>query len=149
MSYSSRSRDRYRLAVTAVTGIAAAGVLSATGWLAGAAASNYNAEQAKGQAEQDAVAAKAAKAQARYEAKVARQQTRALQPATALHERPARTRVTTRYVTGAATTQSVGGGGTVSTPSGSSPQPAAPAGHSAPQAPPPPPPPPPAPSSGS
>lgn len=148
MSYSSRTRDRYRLAVTAVTGVAAAGVLTATGWLAGAAASDYSADLAKGQAKQDAVAAKAAKAQARYEAKVARQQTRALQPATALHKHPTRTRVTTQYVTGTPVTQSVGGGGTVSTPSGSSPQPAAPAGHSAPP-PPPPPPPPPAPSSGS
>jgi hypothetical protein len=39
MAYTSRDRDRGRLAVAAVTGLGAAGALTATGWLAGVAAS--------------------------------------------------------------------------------------------------------------
>lgn len=147
MSYSPRSRDRYRLAVVAVSGLAAAGALTSTGWLAGAAAQDYAAQQASRQAEQDAAGAKAARAQAKYERAVARQKTRALRPRVVLRPRPTTTRVTTRYVQGAApATPVVGGGGTVSAPPAAPSAPHAPV-HPAPA--PPPPPPPPAPSNGS
>ena len=143
MSYSSRTRDRYRLAVTAATGSLAAAAIAGTGWVVGAVAHD--------QAQQDAVQAEADRALARYEARVARQQAAAQQPDTVLRQRPTRTRVTTRYVSGSATTIPVGGGGTVSTPTIPSGTGGSSGGGSATPAPPtpPPPPPPPAPSSGS
>jgi hypothetical protein len=44
--YTSRERDRGRLAVTAVTGLGAVGALTTTGWLAGVAAADFATEQA-------------------------------------------------------------------------------------------------------
>jgi hypothetical protein len=148
MTYTARTRDRYRLAVAAVTGVTAVGALTSTGWFAGVAAREHTADQTAQQAQQQAAADRAARAQARYETRVARQQSAALGSDVALRQRPAVTRVTTRYV--ASTAQgAVGSGGSVSQAAPAQP---APAGNPAPAhvpAPPPPPPPPPAPSSGS
>lgn len=113
MSYSTRHRDRYRLAVAAVTGLAVAGTAVGTGALAGAAAQEHRRQQAD-QAQQAAEKewARYERQLARYDRQVARQARQAQQSATVLRERPTGTRVTTRYVTGAAT------GGTASVQSG-------------------------------
>jgi hypothetical protein len=153
MSYAAYTRDRFRLAATGITGMTAIGALSATGWLAGVAAQNFEAEQAD-----KAAQAAAADAQRRAELRAWRQATRAAQarPRVVLRPRPQRTHVTVRYVQ-AVPSARVGPGGTVSAvePAGPAPAPAdqaapapAPAAASAPP-PPPPPPPPAAPSSGS
>ena len=57
MSYSHRHRDRYRLAVTAVTGVSTAGALTATGWLVGVTAQDF-ADQQAAKAAKEAEAAK-------------------------------------------------------------------------------------------
>lgn len=133
MSYDSSTRDRYRLAVRATTATVAAGAMTATGWLAGAAAQ----DQAKVTAEK----------QAAENARLAQT------PTTIVRERPATTRVTTRYITAARPSDSVGNGGDVNSDSGSDSGSdqgsSAPAQDNSAPAPPPPPPPPPAPSNGS
>lgn len=138
MAYTTRTRDRYRLAVRTTTAIVAAGAIAATGWLTGAAAQDHARAAADQQARKDAAARKA------YDVWVAEYGDPAHYqgPQTVLRERPTKTRVTTRYVSGAGSSASLGQGGTVSTPSqpGST-NPVPP--------PPPPPPPPPAPSNGS
>jgi hypothetical protein len=171
MSYSHRHRDRYRLAVTAVTGVSTVGALTATGWLASVAAQDYT-DQQKAKAAEEAQAAKAwAKKYARQQAKYAKAQAAAAEPI--VKQRPYVTRTTTQYVQAAGTSAAPGSGGEVAPVSSGSaaapaaapaasapapaPAPAAPApapsggggGGSAPAPPPPPPPPPPAPSSGS
>ena len=134
MSYDAQSRDRHRRTVAIVTGAMTVGAISATGWLAGSAASDFEREQAERQAAQEADEARAARARERYERQLSRVQNRTLR------ERPTRTRVTTRFVSGDATTVPV----VSAPPAASDPAPA-------PAAPPPPPAPepPPAPSSGS
>ena len=156
MSYTPRKRDRYRLAVAAITGVTTVGALTATGWLGGVAAADYNTQQEQRAAEQAAATAKAERAQARYDAAVARQESRANRPRIVYKQRPVKQRVSVRYVNGTSSTSSYSGpSGTVtststststgtSTPSSTSHQ--APASN---PAPPPPPPPPPAPSTGS
>lgn len=155
MTYTASTRDRYRLAVWTTTAAVAAGAVTATGWVAGAAAQQQDRADAAEQARQDAQARKEYDAWlAAYGDQAAERPVR-----TVVRHRPTRTRVTTRYVTASATT-SVGAGGTVSTPAPSAPP--APAagtsgtsgsggsgGASTPAPPPPPPPPAPAPSSGS
>ena len=140
MSYTARNRERHRLAVSAVTGVITVGSLTSIGWLTGAAADDFEQEQAEKEA-------RAAQELAEYNAALARSQ----RP-TALRERPTRTRVTTRYVTAGGAINAVGAGGTVtsSSPSGGSSGPSASgsSGGSSGPAPAPPPPPPP-PSSGS
>lgn len=132
MSYDSNTRDRYRLAVRATTASVAAGAMTATGWLAGAAAQDQAQVTAEKQAAQDARQA-------------------AQKPTTIVRERPTTTRVTTRYITAARSSDPIGNGGDVnsdSSDSGSNQGSSAPAqDNSAPA--PPPPPPPPAPSNGS
>lgn len=167
MSYTAKTRDRYRLAVAAVSGLATFGALTATGLIAGAAAQDYEAQQAQKRA--DELAAKKAyqvakkqrkaliKANKQYYAQLAEQ---ASNPRVVLRERPHVTRVTTVYVGGTGS-GAVGSGGTVSggssyaggsssgggsTSSGGS---SSGGGGTSAPAPPPPPPPPPAPSSGS
>jgi hypothetical protein len=138
MTYTARTRDRYRLAVTMTTATVAAGALAATGWLTGAAAQDHAQEAADQQAEKDAAA------RAAYDAWVAKYGDPAQYQGarTVVRDRPTKTRVTTRYVSGAGASVSLGQGGTISTPSrpGST--------NNAPPLPPPPPPPP-APSNGS
>lgn len=158
MTYSPSTRDRYRLAVSAVTGVTLVGALTSTGWLAGQAAQAHAADLARQQAaaqQQDKVrTARAERARKRYDALVSR--SGADTRRSALRQRPTRTRVTTRYVTASeAASTTIGGGGSVSppsatpaAPSAAAPAPAAPAAQPAPP-PPPPPPPPPAPSGGS
>ena len=107
MSYTARNRERHRLAVSAVTGVITVGSLTSLGWLTGAAADDFEQEQAEQKA-------RAAQELAEYEAALARSQ----RPA-ALRERPTRTRVTTRYVTAAGATSTVGAGGTLSSSSSS------------------------------
>lgn len=152
MSYTPRTRDRYRLVAVSVTAATTVGALTATGWLSGVAASDYADQQNERAAEQAAAAAKAERAQAKYEAQLARSQ----EPKIVYKKRPVKTRVTTRYVTGSAGTSStVGAGGTItsSTPlTSSNSQPAGSGGGGGGSAPPPSPPSPPpttAPSSGS
>jgi hypothetical protein len=150
MTYSSRTRDRYRLAVSAATGVVTVGAFTATGWLAGAAAHDTAAAKAVDQAAQQQAARRTEAAQARYQARLKRYQARIARAERAKREelvqRPTRVRVTTRYVR-SGSGSSVGGGGTVTShqSSGTS-HTAAPA---APAPPPPPPPAPAAPSSGS
>ena len=136
MSYDSKTRDRYRLAVRATTATVAAGAMTATGWVAGAAAQ----DQAKVTAEKRA-------AQAAEAARLAQT------PRTVVRERPATTRVTTRYITAARSSDPVGNGGDVNSDSGSDGGgdggSSAPAQNNSAPAPQPPPPPPPAPSNGS
>ena len=109
-----RRRDRYQLAVVAVTGVATAGCLTATGWIVGQAADSWSAQQQAPTTvptgpltttEQPAVS------RPRHRAKANESDDERV----VLRERPTRTRVTTRYVRPPAT---VGGGGSVSsTPS--------------------------------
>ncbi|MET0526071.1 MAG: hypothetical protein ABWZ91_14800 [Nocardioides sp.] len=130
MSYDAQSRDRHRRTVAVVTGALTVGAISATGWLAGNAARDFEREQAERQAAQDAAEARAARARDRFDRRPAPKQGQRLR------ERPTRTLVTTRYVTGDVPTAPV-----VSVPQESNPAPAPP--------PAPAPEPPPAPSSGS
>src|SRR5687767_13932515 len=99
MSYRHRHRDRYRLAVTAVTGVSTAGALTATGWIVGVAAQDFADQQAAKAAEE----AKAAKAWAK---KYARQQAKYAEATAAanatLKQRPYVTRTTTQYAQAAA-----------------------------------------------
>lgn len=105
MSYTARNRERHRLAVSAVTGVVTVGSLTSIGWLTGAAADDFEQEQAGKKA-------RAAQELAEYNAALARSQ----RP-TALRERPTRTRVTTRYVIAGGATNAVGTGGTLSSSS--------------------------------
>ena len=107
MSYTARNRERHRLAVSAVTGVITVGSLTSIGWLTGAAADDFEQEEAEKKA-------RAAQELAEYNAALARSQ----RPA-ALRERPTRTRVTTRYVTAGGATNAVGAGGTLSSSSSS------------------------------
>lgn len=110
MTYSARTRDRFRLAVAAVTGVTTVAALSAAGWLAGAAA--HDSEEL--QQEQAAVA------QAKYRSDLAAWRkagavnacTQQQRPGVELRDRPHRTETTVRYVhlTG---TSAVGAGGQV------------------------------------
>ena len=110
MSYSHRHRDRYRLAVTAVTGVGTAGALTATGWLVGVSAQDF-ADQQAAKAAKEAKAAKAwAKKYARQQAKYAKAQAAA---ATTLKQRPYVTRTTTQYVQAAPVSAAPGSGGAV------------------------------------
>ena len=144
MPYSTAVRDRYRVAVAAVSGLTAIAALSATGWLAGTAAQATDSKQADqaGQAGKDA-AARAAWRASRHPTRAAAVASRDRR--VVLKQRPQLTHVTTRYVQGAPAAP-VGSGGTVSHPASQpvshAPSGSAPAPHPAPA-------PPPAPSSGS
>lgn len=97
MAYTSRDRDRGRLAVAATTGLGAVGALTATGWLAGVAAS----EQA-----QDSTTTS--------DATTTATQPGANRPAgRELRQRPYVTRVTLRYVPAAGTQLTPAPGGAV------------------------------------
>lgn len=126
MTYTPTTRDRYRLAVWTTTATLAAGAMAATGWVAGAAAHAQAQDDAVRQAEQ---AALDAQARAEYDAWLARygEKPQTQKPRVIVRQHPARTRVTTRYVTAAIPTAAVGAGGSVSTStasttSGSQPQ---------------------------
>lgn len=109
---SARRRDRYQVAVTALTGLTTAACLTATGWLAGQAAQNWAADQAATPATNPPVDPAASTPQS---VATTRQRARPARPRVVLRPRPLRTRVSTRYVTPAAP---IGGGGSVgSTPS--------------------------------
>lgn len=140
-----RTRDRGRLAVAAVTGAATALSLTATGWVVGVAAADFEAEQV----ERETAQAKTERQRVLYELQVARVQQASARPM--LRQRPTRTRVTTRYVT-SGVSQSIGGGD-LSAPTQSIRRPNSGPGSTssgpASSAPPPPPPPPPASTSGS
>lgn len=162
MSYSPTTRDRYRLVVAAVSGAMTFGALTATGLLAGAAASDHQTEVAEKAAQQRAEQQAYQKARRdrralirankEYAAQLAREAT---DPHVVLRQRPQITRVTTQYLQ--AGSGAVGSGGVVGSSSGSSSgysgstggsSGGGGGGTSAPP-PPPPPPPPPAPSTGS
>lgn len=153
MTYDARSRDRYRWAVTGISGAVAAGVLIGTGAISGQAARDLKDETAADQARKaDEYAAWQAE-QARYERDLKKAE-RAAAPV--LKQRPTATRFTTRYVTGGTQSGSVSvrssqgsasGGGTA--PSGKSRGTKSGGGGGTPAPPPPPPPPPPPASSGS
>lgn len=157
MGYTAKTRDRYRLAVAAVSGLTTVGALTATGFLAGATASDY-------QDQQDAKAAEAhaakvtwkreQKAMARANKEFAEQlTTNAEHPQVIVRERKHISHVITQYVGGGS---SVGGGGSVYSggsygggSTGGSSGGSSGGGGGGTTAPPPPPPPPPPPSSGS
>lgn len=101
-----RRRDRYWHAVAALTGLAVAGSLTATGWVAGQAAHAWSAQQ--GVVPDTATPVDPAVAVPRPTAD--RSRARARKPHVVLRDRPTRTRVSTRYVRPAAP---VGGGGPV------------------------------------
>ena len=168
MSYTAKTRDRYRLAVAAVSGLATFAALTATGLIAGAAASDYEAQQAEKsaadlaskQAYQLAKKQRASliKANKKYYAALAKQ---SANPRVVMRERAQVTHVTTQYVGGGGSGY-VGSGGSVSSggtsytggttsSSGStgSTGGSSGGGAAAPAPAPPPPPPPPAPSTGS
>ncbi len=151
MSPTPRSRDRFRLGVSALTALVSAASITAVGWFAGTAAREQQAKQARDDAAQATANAKAARARAIYDAAVAAQKSAALPRPVILRPRPHRTVVHTQYVN-AATSPVVVGGGTVPSSSAAPPvvHQAAPVYHAPAAAPaPPPPPPPPAPTSGS
>ena len=102
MTPPSRSRDRFRLGVTSLTAIVSATSLTAVGWFAGAAAREQQTKQARDDAANAAATAKAARAQATYEAAVARQKSASYPHKVMLRARPSRTVVHTRYVHSAA-----------------------------------------------
>ena len=95
MAYTSRDRDRGRLAVAAVTALSAAGALTATGWLAGVAASETTQDITP--TGDDDAAQQARNHPARRE----------------LRQRPYVTRVTLRYVPAAGTQVAPAAGGSV------------------------------------
>lgn len=166
MSYSPTTRDRYRLAVAAVSGAMTIGALSTTGLLAGVAAADHQGEQAQNAARQraDRLAYQQAKRERRALIRAnkeyaAQMRLEVTHPHVLLRERPSVQHVTTRYVQ--AGSGAVGSGGSIGTSSGSSGS-GSPGGSSGsggstagsggggtPAPPPPPPPPPPAPSTGS
>lgn len=130
MTYSSRTRDGYRLGVTAATGLAVAATVTATGWLAGVAADAPSADTTSPSGSSGSAGSTSGTDDTGV-------------PRTVVRHRPTGVKITNRYVTQTGSV-SVGGGGTVVTSPGT-PAPAAP-----PAAPPPPPAAPaPAPSSGS
>lgn len=137
MSYSQRTRDRYRLAVSAVTGLTAAGALTAGGWLAGVAA------QTTGAGSDTAPPPAPPPTDTVPAATPSR-----TPPKVVVKERPQVTRVTTRYVTSPGG-PAVGGGGTVTAQTSAGSSHAQPAAHAPAPAPQPAPQPAPAPSSGS
>ncbi len=161
MTYTATTRDRFRIGVTAVSGLTTVGALSVSGWLAGSVARDFESQQASASAETAQQTAQQ-QAQQRADRRAWRQSTRAEAAAAraarapvhvALRSRPARTHVTVRYVQ-EAPAAAPGAGGQVT--SYAAPPAAAPAAahHSSPappvhHSPPPPPPPAPAPSSGS
>lgn len=98
MTYDAKSRDRYRRAVTGVTGALAASVLVGTGAISGQAARDLNQQEAAEQAKKAEEYAAWQAEQAAYDAEVARLQ--AENPPVVVKQRPKRTRVTTRYVSG-------------------------------------------------
>jgi uncharacterized membrane protein YgcG len=91
MAYSARTRDRYRTAVRVATGVTSVGVLTATGWVAVAQASDHRAEH-EAQAAADQSAAEAhARAEAEYVVQLAAfevAQTRAVTKPTRLAAAP-------------------------------------------------------------
>ena len=114
MSYNAKTRDRYRLAVAAVSGLTTVGALTATGFLAGATAKDYQNEQDAKAAEQHAAEVtwkREQKAMARANKEFAAQlTTNAEHPRVIVRERRHISHVITQYVGGGS---SVGGGGTV------------------------------------
>lgn len=97
-----RRRDRYRHAATAMTGLAVAGSLTATGWVAGQAAHAWSAQQDP--APTTTTPGPAVGVPQPAANKTHRQPQR---PRVVLRQRPTRTRVSTQYVTAPAP---VGGG---------------------------------------
>jgi hypothetical protein len=150
MVHTPRGRDTVRLAVASVTALAGAASLTAVGWLAGAAARQHHAQQAREYDAQAKAMAAAAVAKAKYDQSIAAWRLQQERPRVVLRNRPTRTVTRTTYQRGVPVTV---GGGTFSAapPSAPSGQAPAPAPHGAPPpAPAPAPPPPaPAPSSGS
>ena len=114
MTYNARTRDGYRHALSVLTGLTTVGVLTACGWLAGAASEDFHAEQAaKETARKEADRAAQAdwrRQQAAWHAAQPRQ------VRTVWKRHPVRTVVDTRTVIATSTT--IGAGGPVS--SGSS-----------------------------
>jgi len=67
MSYTARTRDRYRLAVAAVTGVTSIAALTATGWFTGLASASYQETLSDKAQAGDAATAANEQAQAEYE----------------------------------------------------------------------------------
>ena len=122
MSYTPRTRDRYRLAVVSLTSLTTVGFLGATGVTAGLAARQYSdqkaAQEADNASQQAAAQVTAARARAAYRAKLARYRARTAKPVVRHH--PVVTRTITRYVTAAPSTGGTVSSGSYSGSSGSS-----------------------------
>src|SRR4051812_34641295 len=105
-------RDRYLLAVTAVTGLATAGAMTATGWIAGQAANAWAQQSpAPAPSSPQVPATQLLGTQpAGTQAAGTKHRAGARKPRVVVRTRPTRTRVSTRYVTSPAP---VGGGGSV------------------------------------
>lgn len=108
MSYSTRTRDRYRLTVAAITGALSLGTLTVTGLVAGQAAADHEGELAAKAAEQRAAQARYEQEKAAYDAAVAA----AAKPQVIWKKRPVKQRVTVRYIQ-AGSGSSLGSGGSV------------------------------------
>ena len=102
-------RDRYRLGVLAVTGVATAGCLTATGWLVGQAAQTWSAQQPAPSVTESGSGAHVGKVGGTGQ----RHRAEGDDERVVLRPRPTRTRVTTRYVAPAVP---VGGGSVSTTP---------------------------------
>lgn len=101
MDYTSRTRDRFRWAATGVSGLLTTGFLIGTGALAGQIAADQQAADAARQRHQ-------AEQYAAWQAEQTHVQARGnTRPRIVTRERPARVRVTTRYVTAPARSVSV------------------------------------------
>lgn len=101
MTYDAKSRDRYRWAVTGVTGALTASVFLGTGAISGQAARDLNQTEAAEQAQQAEEFAAWQAEQARYERELEKAERREARRVI-VKTRPTATRVTTRYVNGAA-----------------------------------------------
>lgn len=110
-----RRRDRYQLAVVGLTGLATAGSLAATGWLAGQAAHDWAAQQAPATTPAATTSTPVDPVGMTPRRTADRKDREDREDRVVLRDRPTRTRVSTQYVTAPAP---VGGGGSVSsTPS--------------------------------
>ena len=113
MAYTPRTRDRHRFGVSVATGATTTAVaLTATGWVMGAAAHDYEAHQAARAAQQREAEATAARQQAEYLAALELAKPRVV----IVGQRPRRVHVITRYVRAAAPA-APSAGGTVRAPS--------------------------------
>lgn len=106
MSYTSRTRNGYRVLVAAVTGALSLGSLTVTGLVAGQAAADHNDQLAAKALKEREAQEKYERDKAAYEAALA-----AAEPQVIWKKRPVKKRVSIRYIQAGGS--SLGGGGSV------------------------------------